>query len=267
MAIDSSIARATPLLAAESMSVVRGGKSILNAVSLSLSPHELVGLVGPNGAGKSTLLSGLAGLIRLDSGQVSLKGKPIESYSGSDRAKLLGWMEQLASAHWPVSAEHLVLLGRIPYLSRWQSVSKTDRQLVAEMMRATDCYGLKDQAVSTLSGGELNRVLLARVLASEPSVLLADEPTAALDIGHQLQTMELLREFCTKGRGCIVVLHDLSLAARYCDRLVLLHEAQVVANGAPLDVLSERNVHDVYGVELAVFDGEVPTLVPMRRSL
>jgi len=268
MAIDRLSQNESMVLGAESVSVIRGTKTLVNSVSLDLNKNELVGLVGPNGAGKSTLLSTLAGLNRPDSGRVQLHGKPIEQYSSIERAQRLGWMEQLSSAHWPVSVEHIVTLGRIPYLTRWQSLSDEDRELVRKVMQATDCLHLKDQAVTTLSGGELTRVMLARALAAEPTVLLADEPTAALDIGHQLQTMDLLRGFCSRERACIVVLHDLSLAARYCDRIYMLDNSELVASGSALDVLSPENVRKVYGVEitLAVSD-DIPVLTPLHRSV
>jgi len=245
MAIDRLSQNESMVLGAESVSVIRGTKTLVNSVSLDLNKNELVGLVGPNGAGKSTLLSTLAGLNRPDSGRVQLHGKPIEQYSSIERAQRLGWME-----------------------TRWQSLSDEDRELVRKVMQATDCLHLKDQAVTTLSGGELTRVMLARALAAEPTVLLADEPTAALDIGHQLQTMDLLRGFCSRERACIVVLHDLSLAARYCDRIYMLDNSELVASGSALDVLSPENVRKVYGVEitLAVSD-DIPVLTPLHRSV
>lgn len=253
------------LLAADSVRETRGNRVILDDIKVHVAAGELVGLIGPNGAGKSTLLSTLAGLNAPDMGQVYLHNKPIDEYSANQRAQELGWMEQLSSAHWPVSVKYLVMLGRIPYLSRWQSPTNEDHALVETIMKATDCWSFQDQSVTTLSGGELTRVMLARTLASEPSVLLADEPTAALDIGHQLQIMDLLRNFCNDNRACVVVLHDLSLAARYCDRLYLMNNTRMVAHGLPMDVLSQDNVRSVYGVEIAVGDGEIPSLTALRR--
>ena len=243
----------------------RGGPDILHDCTIAVNEGEIAVIVGPNGAGKSTLLSTLAGLNEPDTGQVMLHDKPIGPYAANERAQQLGWLEQLSMAHWPVSVKHLVMLGRIPYLSRWQSPTDEDHQLVHEVMQATDCLSFQDQSVTTLSGGELTRVMLARALASEPSVLLADEPTAALDIGHQLQIMDLLKTFCTKERACIVVLHDLTLAARYCDRVYLMNDARVVASGLPMDVLNPDNVRSVYGVEIAVSGGQKPSITALRR--
>ncbi len=254
------------LLQADAVTVERAGKRIVNDVSLALHGNQLVGLVGPNGAGKSTLLSALAGLIRLKQGDINLQGKALHKYTDNQRAREIGWMEQFASAHWPVSVEHLVSLGRVPYLSRWQALGAEDHRHIVEAMTATDCLTLRKRTVNTLSGGELTRVMLARVLAAEPSILLADEPVAALDIGHQLQTMELLQAFKSKERGCIVVLHDLSLAARYCDYVYLLDQSKCVAHGTPKEVLTGDTIRDIYGVEVQSLAGDVPGIIPLRLS-
>lgn len=258
--------KTTTLLAAEDIRVTRSGKNLLSGVSLTVRAGEVVGLIGPNGAGKSTLLGVMAGLNKADSGHVQLLGRDLLSYSSRDRARQIGWMEQLATAHWPVTVEHLVTLGRLPYLSRWQKRHADDQLIVTQALSDTDCLHLKDRQVTTLSGGELTRVMLARALAAEPKILLADEPIAALDIGHQLQTMDLLREFAKADKACVVVLHDLSLAARYCDRLYLLHESVLVADGGVASVLSTENLKTVYGVDVIAGCDEVPWIVPVRRS-
>jgi len=262
MATDNS----ATLLTANNIAVTRGDKQLLSGVSLEVHSGELVGLIGPNGAGKSTLLSVMAGLIQSDSGNVELLENDLSAYSSRERAREIGWMEQLSSAHWPVTVEHLVTLGRLPYLTRWQKLSASDQAIVERALMSTDCLSLRGQQVTTLSGGELTRVMLARVLASEPRILLADEPIAALDIGHQLQTMDLLRQFAHAEQACVVVLHDLSLAARYCDRLYLLHESELVASGAVASVLGKENLRQVYGVEVIAGCDEVPWIVPVRRS-
>ena len=255
------------LLEGHDLSVLRGQKHLLDSVTVHVGTDELVALVGPNGAGKSTLLSVLAGLESPKRGQVLLQGKPLKSYSDNERAREIGWMEQFSAAHWPVSVEHLVTLGRLPYLSGWKDPDNDDMQKVEAAMAATDCLSIRKQRVTTLSGGELTRVMLARVLASEPSVLLADEPVAALDIGHQLQTMEQLKSFSCGGRSCLVVLHDLTLAMRYCDRVYLLHDAKLVAEGSPHEVLTKQNIRDVYEVEIENTGSDVPAIVALSRSL
>ena len=239
------------LLKADSLTVKRSDALLLDGVSLHVAAGELVGVIGPNGAGKSTLLSMLAGLERPQKGQILLEGLPIGQFNDKERAQRIGWLEQFAAAHWPVSVEHLVALGRLPFLSSWNSLTDRDHQIVTQAMQATDCLTLSKQRVDTLSGGELTRVMLARVLASEPALILADEPVAALDISHQLQTMQLLREFSSMQSACAVVLHDLTLANHYCDRLYLLDGGRCVAAGSPQEVLTEDNMREVYGVELS----------------
>ncbi len=257
--------RYTASLQASGIGVTRGGRQILRGVSLEVEPGELVGLIGPNGAGKSTLLAVMAGLSKADHGQVMLSGKPLHTLSDTTRAQLLGWLEQTSTVHWPVSVEYLVTLGRIPYLSSWQSPSAEDREAVNRALTATDCDRFRDQSVMTLSGGELTRVMLARALAVEPMLLLADEPTAALDIGHQLQTMDYLRAFASGQRACVVVLHDLSLAARYCDRVYLLDDGKLLADGKPAAVLTKENIRHVYEVDTIVGGTDVPWIVPVKR--
>lgn len=256
----------TPLLQGLNLCVERGNKRLLDDISVEIGSNELVGLVGPNGAGKSTLLSVLAGLETPKHGEVKLQGRALKSFADNERAQKMGWLEQFSASHWPVSVEHLVTLGRLPYLSRWRSPDAEDLQKVEAAMAATDCLALRNQSVTTLSGGELTRVMVARVLASEPDILLADEPVAALDIGHQLQTMEQLKKFSSCGRGCLVVLHELSLAMRYCDRLYLLNESRLVATGTPPDVLTAGNIRDVYGVEIETKGGTTPHIIPLSRS-
>ena len=253
------------LLEATQVSLQRNGRKLLDEVSLHLQAGELLGLIGPNGAGKSTLLQILAGLLPASQGQVYLGGEKLESIPAAQRSCQLAWLEQNGQINWPLTVERLVALGRLPHLSGWQKPAGKDTAAIEHALQATDIEKLRERDASTLSGGERTRVLLARALAAEPEILLADEPVAALDPGHQLQTMELLREFAQGSRGCIVVLHELSLAARYCDRLYLLDKGQVVEHGAVAQVLSAKNLGTVYGVECAIGCGEVPWIVPIRR--
>lgn len=259
------MAATMPILEARDVSRVIDGQRLVDAVSLQVREGELVGLIGPNGAGKSTLLSMLAGLSTPQSGEILLEGRPIQRIRARERARTLGWLEQLGTVHWPITVERLVALGRLPHLQAWQSASDADRDIVDDALARTDCTALKDRIVTTLSGGERTRALLARALATGPRLLLADEPIAALDLSHQLQTMELLRDFAREDRACLAVLHDLSVAARWCDRLYLLHHGRVNADGAAGTVLDARHLRDVYGVEVLAGCGEVPWIVPVRR--
>ena len=259
------------LLQCTDISLVRSERALVNNVSLALNAGELVGLVGPNGAGKSTLLNLLAGLVATDSGSVTLTNKDIRKISAQEKSQLLAWVAQSGPVNWPLTVERIVALGRRPHLSSWQRLSGADKDAIESAIMATDCEALRHQDATTLSGGERTRMLLARALATEPTVLLADEPIAALDLKHQLQTMQLLRAFAStgtgtgKGKACLVVLHDLSLASRFCDRLYLMHEGAIEAQGIPADVLNHENFRKVYGVEVVTGGDDVPYIVPLRE--
>jgi len=252
-------------LRAQNVSIIRANRRLVDSVDLELNAGELIGLIGPNGAGKSTLLSVLAGLLKTDEGEVFLDQGLLSSMSPSLRSRSLAWVEQSGPINWPLTVERLIALGRRPHLGAWQQPGADDAQAIARAVAATDCAGLLQQDATTLSGGERTRVLLARALATEPSILLADEPVAALDLGHQLQTMEVLKAFAVEQRSCLVVLHDLSLAARFCDRLYLMNAGQIASSGAPSIVLDPEILREVYGVEVARGEGEFPWVVPLRR--
>ncbi len=254
------------MLQAQGIHISRGGRKLINDVSLDLSAGKLVGLIGPNGAGTSTLLDVPAGLVRADAGSVSLHNKDLHRIAASERGRVLAWVAQSGPVNWPLTVERIVTLGRRPHLGTWQQPSGEDKRAIDAAIAATDCEHLRRQDATTLSGGERTRMLLARALAGEPKVLLADEPIAALDLKHQLQTMDVLRRFAADDRACLVVLHDLSLAARYCDSLYLMHEGSIVAQGAPAEVLTEHHLRSVYEVEVESGQGQVPWLVAVRPA-
>ena len=253
------------VLSSKAVSLFRGGKRLVDNVSLQLQGNELVGLIGPNGAGKSTLLQLLAGLIKHDAGEVLFNERNINAVSLQERSRSLAWVEQNGTVNWPLTVERIISLGRRPHLRTWQHLTADDTEAIEQAIIDTGCTAIRHQTATTLSGGERTRMLLARALAAQPQVLLADEPVAALDLKHQLQTMQVLRNFATDNRTCLVVLHDLSLAARFCDRLYLMHEAEIVAEGSPTEVLTEANLKTVYGVEVKMGGGEHPWLVPIRE--
>ena len=252
-------------LIANSLTVNKSRRCIVNRVSLHVDAGELVGLIGPNGAGKSTLVAALAGIEHTHSGEILIDGESLQSIPRSKRAEHIAWLEQLGSVHWPVTVERLIMLGRIPHLPAWSPATDKDRMAVDEAMLQADCATLRHRKVTNLSGGERARVLLARALAAEPDLLFADEPVSALDLGHQLQTMQVLRDFSSGNRSALVVLHDLSLAARYCDRLYLMNHGQIAAHGSIAAVLSPDNLAKVYGVSVLSGCEGVPWIVPVER--
>ena len=254
------------VLRVSDLSVRFGPRTVLDGVSLAVEAGELLGLIGPNGAGKTTLLRAACNLLSPDAGSVFLDGRDVRAIGRLQLARRLAYLPQDPTIHWPLSVGRLVALGRLPHLGPWQRPRDVDAGAVAEAVRAADLIGLEDRIVTTLSGGERVRAMLARALAVEPEVLLADEPVASLDPYHQLQTMELLRRLSDAGRAAIVVLHDLTLAARFCHRLVLLDAGRLAAAGNPAEVLRPETLAAVYGVEarFAGADREL-SVVPWRR--
>lgn len=226
-----------------------GEKRILSDISFTARPGGLVGLIGPNGAGKSTLARLLAGLRMPERGEVRLGNRPVHLVPRKERAQQVAYMPQGHGVHWPLDAYQVVALGRLPHLSPLAAVSAEDDAAIMRAMEKADVAAFADRDVTTLSGGERARVMLARALAVDAPVLLVDEPIASLDPYHQIRVMTLLREIAEEGRLVIAVLHDLPLAARFCARLLLMCEGQLVADGAPQEVLARPYLAAAYGIE------------------
>jgi iron complex transport system ATP-binding protein len=225
-----------------------GSRKVLHDISLSLSPGQLVALVGPNGAGKTTLLRALAGLIPSD-GDIQIGGDALSSLSLRERAKRFAYLPQGHMVHWPLPARDIVALGRYPHGATDPArLSPGDMEAVLRAMQAVDVTAFGDRRVTELSGGERSRVALARVLAVEAPVILADEPTASLDPRHQIDVMQNLRSVADKGVLVIVVTHDLGLAARFADHVLVLSEGRLAAQGAPTQALSEAVMADVFRI-------------------
>ncbi len=239
----------SPLLSASGLTVHAGAAVLLDAVALEVHAGEVLGIVGPNGAGKSTLLKTLAGVTPVDAGEVLLDGKPLAALPASTRARLLAYMEQRPSVHWPLLVRQVVALGQLPHGS---VESRPAQHAIAAALAGTDTESLQARQFHTLSEGEKMRVHLARVLAGSPRLILADEPTAALDPRHQLQVLALLRAEAVRGTGIILVLHDLGLAARYCDRLLLLSDGRALECGAPREVLTPANLATIWRIDAAL---------------
>jgi iron complex transport system ATP-binding protein len=236
------------LLTARDLNVRLGNRMVLNDISLALSPGHLVALVGPNGAGKTTLLRALAGLVPSD-GAVHVGGDALSALPLRERARCFAYLPQGHVVHWPLPARDIVALGRYPHGATDPArLSPDDTEAVQRAMVAADVVEFGDRRVTELSGGERSRVALARVLAVEAPVILADEPTASLDPRHQIDVMKTLRTVAEKGTLVIVVTHDLGLAARFADTVLVLSEGRLVAQGAATEALSETIMGDVFRV-------------------
>jgi iron complex transport system ATP-binding protein len=253
------------LLQGRGLSLNLGGRRILDGVDIELRSAEMLGLIGPNGAGKSTLLKLLAGLLEPDTGNLVLGGRHYPELPSEQRARRIAWLAQQGEVHWPITVETLLELGRAPYLSPWQRPTGKDRQVIERVLTECDLSALRNRPVDTLSGGERARVLLARALVTEPQVLLADEPVAALDPAHQLDMLSLLANYCTIDRGVILILHDLSLAAHFCQRLQLLHQGRTLAVGSAESVLSTDNLQTAYRIRPVQTQASGPFAIPWQR--
>lgn len=248
----------------DAVSVTLGGRRVVDQVGASLA-GGVIGLIGPNGAGKSTLVRAVAGLIPTE-GAILIDGAPIASLPLRERARRIAYLPQGQAVHWPITVERLVALGRLPHLAPFARAAAADAEAIERALERTELVGLRDRPVDELSGGERARVLLARALAVEAPLLLVDEPLAALDPAHQIEVMALLRAEAGRGATVIAVLHDLTLAARWCDRLLLIDRGRLVANGRPAEVLTADRIGAVYGV--SAFIGEAagdPLIVPLSH--
>ena len=251
-----------PILHANSIHVGLSGRPVLKGVSLEAAPGEIIAIVGPNGAGKSTLLRAISGLLPLSQGRVTLEGRDLADTEPKALARAIAYLPQERTVHWPMSVRAVVALGRMPYRSAFAGLSADDVAAVAAAMKAMDVASFAERSVSELSGGERARVLVARALAQGARILVADEPTAGLDPAHALALFEHFQRLTYEGRTVLVALHDLSLAARFCHRLVLMKRGEVIASGSSETVLAPEPLAKAYGIRarLAHVDG-VPILV------
>lgn len=229
------------MLAADNLALRRGGREVVTGLSAALEPGTITAIVGPNGAGKSSLLLGLAGLLAPASGSVALDGENLARLHARVRAQSIGYLPQTPDIAWDVAVEALVALGRLPWRDRGTAA-------IEAALSALDLEPLRHRPVSQLSGGERARVLLARVLAGEPRWILADEPLAALDLAHQLSLIAYLKACAQAGQGVVLVLHDLGLAMNHADRVLVMKEGQLIADGPPQTALAPDVIAQGWGV-------------------
>ena len=225
----------------------RGGRRILDSIGVQFASGSVTAVLGPNGTGKSTLLGCMAGLLRPSCGMVELDAAPLMSLASDERARRIAFLPQIPEISWPVDVATLVALGRIPF--RHRASDAQNEAAVRHAMQATRTAQWSDRTVTTLSGGERARVLLARVLAGESDWILADEPFVGLDPAHQLEAADLFRSLAAHGHGVVLTVHDLALAARIADRVVVLHHGRIVADGTPEAALTPPTLREVYGID------------------
>ena len=242
-----------------------GERTVLNAVSTSCGTGRVTGIVGPNGAGKTTLFRVALGRLPAAGGMVRVLERALADWPRDALAKTIAYLPQAGEAHWPLVARRLVSLGRMPHRTALAPLSVDDVRAVDEALARCDAADLAERRMDELSAGERARVLLARALAANASVLLVDEPAAHLDPAHQLRLMELLRDEAKRGAAVAVTLHDLSLASRYCDDVVVLDQGRVASQGGPESALSDGVLSQVFGVAALRTEGEERAIVAWRR--
>jgi len=234
-------------LEVDHLDVSLSGRLVVHGISLTLSPGEVVGLLGPNGAGKSTLMRSLAGHVPA-SGRIRFGNEDLASLSPASRARILAYLPQARVVGWRLNVRDLVGLGRLPWRTFAARPTAEDSAIVERALALMDVAHLADRPATELSGGEQARVLAARAVAQSTPLLIADEPASGLDPAHQMMMMRALRRFAAEGRAILVSLHDLTLAARWCDRVVMLKEGRIAAEGTPEAAMTAGRLADVYGV-------------------
>jgi len=246
------------------------GANVIDGVSFRVEDGEFVGVVGPNGSGKTTLLKLLTKVLRPDSGSISIKGKEMARISSRELARMIAVVPQESNVLFPFTVREIVLMGRYPHMGALSFERREDMEIAEEMMRTTDVARFAERLISEVSGGEKQRVIIARALAQEPAAMLLDEPTAFLDIKHQIDVHELLKSLNEKrGMTILCISHDLNLAARYCKRLILLDRGRIAADGTPTEVLTPENISRVFGVNAVVQrhpSSGAPVVLPETRS-
>jgi iron complex transport system ATP-binding protein len=246
-----------------------GRAPVVDEVGLEVAVGEAVGIIGPNGSGKSTLLRLLSGALRPHAGDVRILGRPLSDYSRVELARLVAVVPQETSIEFPFSVTEVVLMGRAPHLPGFAFEGDRDMDVARAAMERTGVLDLADRCIHELSGGERQRVVLARALAQEAQLLLLDEPAAFLDLRHEVEIYDLLRDVQQEGRTIVTVLHDLNLAAMYCDRLALMKHGRIVRLGSPAEVITYAALVDVYETEVYVDSNDITgaiNVLPLSRE-
>ena len=253
-------------LSAQDVVIRLAGNLVLDGATLDLKAGELTVLIGPNGAGKTTLVRALAGLIPAE-GRIAIEGRSLASLAPRERARRIAYLPQGHVFHWPMAVAAVVALGRHPFADAFSGLSDADRAAVERALVATATVPFAARSVTTLSGGERARVALARALASEAPILITDEPTVSLDPRHQLVVMELLAKVAHGGTAVLAIVHDLVLAARFADPVVIMDRGRLAAQGAARDVLTPDRIESVFGVEADIIDSAVGPIPMLRRPI
>lgn len=256
----------TAQLVLDGIGVKYGARTVFEHVSASFRAGRVTGILGPNGAGKTTLLRVCVGLVELSGGTVRVLDRPRGAWSEEGLARTIAYLPQAAEPHWPVAAWKVVALGRLPHREPFAQFALADHKAVEEALARCDARDFANRRIDALSAGERARVLLARALATQAPILLVDEPAAHLDPAHQLRLMELLRDEAARGVAVVVTLHELSLASRFCDDIIVLAGGRVAADGPPEQALSDDTLAGAFGIRALKSGMDTPfPVIPWQR--
>ncbi len=255
------------ILSTENLSFSYGEHQILNGFSMDLKRGEFLALIGANGAGKSTIVKLLSGYLPMRSGEIYLDQKSIKKLKHQERASIMAVLSQNNTLNLPYSVEEIVLMGRISRHSIFASFSKQDRAVAERSLKELDVWHLRHRRLTALSGGEQQRVLIAAAIAQEPQLLILDEPTSSLDLGHSLELMGTLKSLQQKGIAILVISHDLQLMAEWCDRVILLKSGNIVAQGSVDDVMKAEYINSAYYCDVSIIYDENNHFLTLKKSL
>lgn len=236
------------ILEVENLNYSYGPKLVLKDISFSIARGSFISIIGPNGSGKSTLLKTINNTYKRSSGNIFLNEKPIEEYKVKDLAKEIAMVPQYTNIDYDFDVIDIVLMGRYPHKDRFSKYNEMDYKNVRKAMEITNTYKFKDRKITQLSGGEIQRVIIAKAIAQDSNILLLDEPTSNLDINHQIEIMEFLKKLNQEGKTIVMVLHDINLAARYTKEIILINEGEVLDRGKPEKVISKQNLEQAYSL-------------------
>lgn len=252
------------MIQVEALKFNYGNDEILKQISFQVKKGSFVSIIGPNGSGKTTLLKNLCKLLKPNDGHIDLEGEKLRHYKSRALAKKVAVVHQGASSEFDFNVGEVVLMGRYPYLNRFQSESINDMEIATGAMHQTDTFHLKDKNLHGISGGERQRVMIARALTQEPDLLLLDEPISHLDIKYQLEIMKLCKMLNeTKSLTILTTLHDINLASRYSDIIIMMKDGKIVYSGTPNEVITSENIKKVYDVDVSITMKPYPMIVPI----
>lgn len=238
---------------------------VLKGIDIEINNYKMIGVIGANGCGKTTFLKNVSGYFKPTQGSISVYDKNITLLPSKERAKYIGYVPQEMTHNFNFSCFDIVMMGRIPYLGRFQKESMKDKEIVKDCMYLTDTWDYRDKSINELSGGQRQRVYIARALAQKPKIMLLDEPVSHLDIKYQIDILTLLRDFTIDGILVIVVLHDINLASEFCDEIYMMKDGKIISSGAPNTVITPQNIAETFGINVDIMENPItstPYIIP-----